>query len=68
MYIFTLYSANGKQVGQTPLPGQAIRAAQNYSAAHASPCIVECRKLDTNEARRVQFNADGTMIKLWQAA
>ena len=48
--------------------GQAIRAARCYAVAHCVPCVVECRRLDTNETRRVQLNADGSIVKLWQAA
>lgn len=68
MFIYTLYAATGEPVGQTPLMGQAMRAARVYAAAHRASCVVECRRLDTNETRRVQFNADGSVVKLWQAA
>lgn len=68
MFIYTLYTLTGEPVGQTPLLGQAIRTARAYAAAHRAPCVVECRRLDTDEARRVLLNADGSMVKLWQVA
>ena len=68
MFIYTLYTLTGNTVGQSALMGQALRAARSYAAAHHAPCIVECRSLDTGESRRVQLNADGSMIKLWTAA
>lgn len=68
MFIYTLYALTGETLGQTPLLEQAMRTAQAYAASHRAPCVVECRRLDTNETRRVQLNADGSMVKLWQAA
>lgn len=68
MFIYTLYALTGETLGQTPLLEQAMRAARIYAAAHCAPCVVECRRLDTNETRRVQLNADGSVVKLWQAA
>lgn len=68
MFLYTLYAVTGEPIGQTPLMGQAIRAARCYAVAHRVPCVVECRRLDTDEARRVLLNADGSMVKLWQAA
>ena len=68
MFIYTLYTLTGETLGQTPLLEQAMRAAHCYAVAHRVPCVVECRRLDTNETRRVQLNADGSMVKLWQAA
>lgn len=68
MFIYTLYTLTGETLGQTPLLGQAIRAARCYAVAHRVPCVMECRRLDTNETRRVQLNADGSIVKLWQAA
>ena len=63
MFIYTLYTLTGETLGQTPLLEQAIR-----TAARRVSCVVECRRLDTDEARRVLLNADGSMVKLWQAA
>ena len=68
MFIYTLYTLTGYPVGQTPLLGQAMRTARAYAAAHRAPCVVECRRLDTDEARRVLLNTDGSIVKLWQAA
>lgn len=68
MFFYTLYAVTGEPIGQTPLMGQAIRAARCYAVAHRVPCVVECRRLDTNETRRVQLNTDGSIVKLWQAA
>lgn len=68
MFLYTLYVVTGEPIGQTPLMGQAIRAARCYAVAHRVSCVVECRRLDTDEARRVLLNADGSMVKLWQAA
>lgn len=68
MFLYTLYVVTGEPIGQTPLLGQAMRTAQAYAAAHRAPCVIECRRLDTDEARRVLLNADGSMVKLWQAA
>ena len=65
MFIYTLYTLTGETLGQTPLLEQAMRTARAYAAARR---VVECRRLDTNEARRVLLNADGSMVKLWQAA
>ena len=68
MFIYTLYTLTGDPVGQTPLLGQAMRTARSYATAHRAPCVVECRRLDTDEARRVLLNTDGSIVKLWQAA
>lgn len=68
MFIYTLYAFTGESVGQTPLLWQAMRAARAYTAAHRAPCVIECRRLDTDEARRVLLNTDGSIVKLWQAA
>lgn len=62
MFLYTLYVVTGEPIGQ------AIRAARCYAVAHRVPCVMECRRLDTNETRRVQLNADGSIVKLWQAA
>jgi len=48
--------------------GRLWRTARTYAAAHRTPCVVECRRLDTDEARRVLLNTDGSIVKLWQAA
>ena len=73
MFIYTLYTLTGETLGQTPLLEQAMRTARAYAAARrvscvAASCVVECRRLDIDEARRVLLNADGSMVKLWQAA
>lgn len=68
MFIYTLYTLAGESVGQSVLMDQAIRAARSYAAAHHAPCIVECRSIETDEARRVLLNADGSMVKLWAIA
>lgn len=68
MFIYTLYALTGESVGQTPLLGQAMRTARAYAAAHRAPCVIECRRLDTDEARRVLLNTDGSIVKLWQVA
>lgn len=65
MYIFTLSTADRK-IGQTPLLNQAMRHARALAAAHNAPVIVECRSLATGEIRRVQVNADGGIVKLWE--
>lgn len=67
MYIFTL-SAAGRKIGQTPLFNQAMRYARTLAAAHNAPVIVECSSLATGETRRVQVNADGSTVKLWEVA
>lgn len=67
MFIYTLYTLTGETLGQTPLLEQAMRTARAYAAVRRVSCVVECR-LDTDEARRVLLNADGSMVKLWQAA
>ena len=68
MFIYTLFTLAGTTIGQTPLQGQAVRAARAYAAAHHTPCVLECRSLATDEARRVLLNTDGSIVKLWQAA
>lgn len=68
MYIYTLFTLAGATIGQTPLMGQAVRVARSYAAAHHTPCVLECRRLATDETRRVLLNADGSIVKLWQAA
>lgn len=68
MFIYTLYTLTGETLGQTPLLEQAMRTARAYAAVRRVSCVVECRRLDTDEARRVLLNADGSMVKLWQAA
>ena len=68
MFIYTLYTLTGETLGQTPLLEQAMRPARAYAAARRVSWGVECRRLDTDEARRVLLNADGSMVKLWQAA
>ena len=68
MFIYTLYAITGETLGQTPLFEQAMRTAQAYAAAHRAPCVIECRRLDTDEARRVLLNTDGSIVKLWQVA
>lgn len=67
MYIFTL-SVSGRKIGQTPLFNQAMRHAHRIAAAHNAPVIVECSSLATGETRRVQVNADGSIVKLWEVA
>lgn len=68
MFIYTLHTLTGETLGQTPLLEQAMRTARAYAAARRVSCVVECRRLDTDETRRVLLNADGSMVKLWQAA
>ena len=68
MFIYTLYTLTGERVGQTIFMHRAMKAARCYAVAHRAPCIVECRVIDTNESRRVLLNADGSIVKLWQAA
>ena len=34
MFLYTLYVVTGEPIGQTPLMGQAIRAARCYAVAH----------------------------------
>lgn len=68
MFIYTLFTLAGTTISQTPLQMQAVRAARAYTAAHHAPCVLECRSLATDEARRVLLNTDGSIVKLWQAA
>ena len=57
MFIYTLYTLTGETLGQTPLLEQAMRTARAYAAARRVSCVVECRRLDTDEARRVLLNS-----------
>ena len=55
MFIYTLYTLTGETLGQTPLLEQAMRTARAYAAARRVSCVVECRRLDTDEAPKLQI-------------
>lgn len=63
--IFTLFD-NGIKYGQTPLMKQAIQAAMLHARKTGRACIVEARNIDTGLSRKVQYNLDGSLVKLWQ--
>ena len=67
MYIFTIFYA-GRKLGATPLAAQAMRHAYRLAAANGAPIIVEATRLADHQSRRVQINADGSIIKLWEVS
>lgn len=67
MYIFTIFAA-GQKLGATPLADQAMRHAYRIAAANGAPIIVEATRLADHQSRRVQVNADGSIIKLWEVS
>ena len=62
MFIYTLYTLTGETLGQTPLLEQAMRTARAYAAVRRVSCVVECRRLDTDEARRAALVVLGRCI------
>lgn len=67
MYIFTIFSA-GRKLGATPLADQAMRHAYRLAASNGTQIIVEATRLADHQSRRVQVNADGSIIKLWEVS
>lgn len=66
MFLFTIFAA-GRKLGATPLADQAMRHAYRL-AANGAPIIVEATRLADHQSRRVQVNADGSIIKLWEVS
>ena len=67
MFIFTIF-ASGRKLGATPLANQAMRHAYRLAAANGAPIIVEATRLADHKSRRIQINADGSIIKLWEVS
>lgn len=63
--IYTIYD-NGRRCGQTPIMRQALTVARRRALATGRPCVVEAERLADGERRRVRYNPDGSMVKLWK--
>lgn len=59
--IYGIYSSAGHKLGETIILRQAVQAA-----IASAPSFVEQVNTKTGEARRVQFNEDGSVVQLWR--
>lgn len=64
--IYSVYSAGGVLIARTIIQRQAVHAAQQLAARLSAPAFIERRNMTTGEARRVQLNADGSIVQLWR--